>query len=189
MSRRTRAAWPNQTALKSRGGLGEAAATHGASPKPRCILLPGGLASPGAARGRRPIVRVFKTEGADSGGRLLALLFAREVAIIVVIPVAAARTPGIRSRRLRRCRVHFAEQHRRNQQKRKSWQAHGSPRSCPKPAVAGGPSLDTIVTTGRVLLERNAPGQKCARQLADPHCGRIFTITPHNLLPGPWTRL
>jgi hypothetical protein len=41
------------------------------------------------------IVRVFEAEGADSGSRPLALLFAGEIAIIVVIPVAAARTPGI----------------------------------------------------------------------------------------------
>ena len=48
-----------------------------------------------AGLGWRPIIWVCEAEGGNSGGRRTALLFAREVANIVVIP-AAARTPGIR---------------------------------------------------------------------------------------------
>jgi hypothetical protein len=62
-------------------------------------------------------------------------------------------------RRLRRCRVHFAEQHRRNQQKQESWQAHGSLPELLQTRVAGGPPLGTIMTVDRVLLERHATEQ------------------------------
>ena len=50
-------------------------------------------------------VWAWEAISADSGNRPHALLLAREVAVDVARPVGAARTPGIGSRRLRRCHV------------------------------------------------------------------------------------
>jgi hypothetical protein len=50
-------------------------------------------------------VWTWKAVSADSGNRPLALLFAGEIAVDVAGPIGAARTPGIGSRRLRRCHI------------------------------------------------------------------------------------
>jgi hypothetical protein len=63
-----------------------------------------------AIPGRLPVVWAREAEDADAGSRPHALLFAREVAVDVAGPVGATRTPGIRSRRLRRCHIGGAHQ-------------------------------------------------------------------------------
>jgi hypothetical protein len=64
----------------------------------------------GLHRGAVCPVWAWEAESADSGNCPLTLLLAREVAVDVAGPVRAAQTPGIGSRRLRRCHVSRAHQ-------------------------------------------------------------------------------
>src|SRR5262245_27786475 len=65
-----------------------------------------------ASTGQLPKVWAWEAQGADAGSRPLALLLSPEITVIHVRPIAAARTPGIRRRRLRRYWVDYAHQSR-----------------------------------------------------------------------------